>query len=199
MINVLGLVDHDKQVINESFKALSEKYECTLENDQIDMFTNKIYSLKLLKMFTTTSIKNIFEIHLKGRSFYIISIYLANFRERLEPRVHIYGFMTLKKDMGDIHIRPETIWDKIGDIFNKRDIDIPEHKGFSDKYCLFAKDRDFAKSNLPVPFLEEVYQLKKLHMTFEESIMLATFNNKIQVNETMELAGFMERISQFFA
>jgi hypothetical protein len=198
MINVLGLVQHDKDVIRESHDILSKKYQFSIENEMVESFTNKLVNTKLVGEYSTVSIKNIFKIQLPGREFYMVSIYLANIRERVAPRVLMYGLAFLNKNMGDIYIRPETLWDKIGDIFNKKDIDFEEHKGFSNKYCFFAEDKGFAKENIPKKFLEEVFLMDKLHFEFCDKIAITTLNRRMTVEDNVRLADFMAKVTPLF-
>jgi hypothetical protein len=194
MINVLGLEQEDKDVIRESFEKLGQKYECVLDNDFIESFSSLINHTRLINIYSTVSIKNIFKITHADHTFYIISIYLANFTDRLAPRVLIYGLSFLDNDPGKIFIRPETLFDKFGDLFNKNDIDFEAHKGFSKRYCVFSDDKALAKKSLTVPFLEEVYNQKKLNLEFWDKKLLVTFNRKTTTEEVMTLAVFMEKM-----
>jgi hypothetical protein len=194
MINVLGLEQEDKDVINESFNLLSKKYNCVIDNDLVEAFTNKLSETQLLNTYSTITIKNVFKISLAKGSFYIISIYLASFKDRIEPRVMIYGLSMLDKDMGTVLIRPENLLDKIGGIFNKKENDFIEHKGFRNKYCLFAKDKTALKENLNAAFFDEVYKMDKLYLEFYDKMLLTGFNKKSKTEDVMLLAGFMEQL-----
>jgi hypothetical protein len=198
MINVLGLEQYDKDAINESYDMLAKKYKCTIENDLVESFTNKLVDTKLMEDYSTVSIKNIIKVENGKCEFYVVSIYLANIPNRVAPRVLMYGVAFLKKNMKSIFIRPETLWDKIGGMFSKKSIDFDEHKGFSNKYCLFAKDKEFVKENLSPAFLNEVYGLNRLHFEFYDKMALATFNKLIAPEETMQLADFMTKIVPMF-
>jgi hypothetical protein len=194
MINVLGLSEENKVVIKESYEKLSQKYHCTLENDLVEAYNNKLSSTRLLEDYSTIGIKNVFKIQLEKDVFYILSIYLANYSEKIAPRVLIFGLSYPKTETGNLFIRPETLLDKIGDIFNRKDIDFEEHKGFSNKYCLFADDKALVKQTLSKEFLNEVYKLDKIHIEVYNKMLLATFNKKITTEDTMALAGFMEKM-----
>ena len=110
----------------------------------------------------------------------------------------MFAMANLSKDMKNILIRPETLLDKIWDIFSRTDIDFEEHKGFSNKYCLFSKDKAFVKQNLSPKFLEEVYRMNKLYLEFYDNMVIGTFNKKIIAEDTMNLAAFMEKIVPLF-
>jgi len=194
MLNVLGLEQSDKDAIRDSFEKLFQKYPCEYHNELTESFINKIVDLQLLNDYSTVSIKNIVKVNSNTSAFYMVSIYLANYANRIKPRTLMYGLAFMKQDMKNILIRPETLWDKITDIFSRQDIDFEEHKGFSNKYCLFAKDKEFVKQNLTQQFLDEVYKMDKLYFEFSDKIALSTYNKPITTADTLKLAEFMGKI-----
>jgi len=75
---------------------------------------------------------------------------------RTEVEQEIVGFARLKKNYGKVLIRPETIEDKIVELFDHADIDFSEEPDFSKKYYVFASDEVCFRKNVTPSFLQAI-------------------------------------------
>jgi len=86
---------------------------------------------------------------------------------KLTWKVRQAVLIEMKKNMGRILIRPETVIDKLAAVFGKNDIDFKEHSEFSRKYFVDAmseEDEDLFRSAATMRVLDMVSQNEGMHI-----------------------------------
>jgi len=96
----------------------------------------------------------------------------------------------LKEDFGRVQIRPETLTDKISELFEKKELDFDEHKRFSWRYYFLADDEEKARAAVTRKFLDNIDQHKGLLLYIEGNGLLATKYRAINTGDVLELAEF---------
>jgi hypothetical protein len=95
----------------------------------------------------------------------------------------LIGIATLKKDYGRVLIRPETIEDKINNLFLSTDIDFDFNKGFSKKYYVVANDETKVRKCISNSFLETVRGFSGLEIEIDGNILMVRLKKQFtQVN-----------------
>jgi hypothetical protein len=145
--NIVNIISGFNSVVNYSLVLLSEA---------VEIKKNEITSYLLLLNLNST---------IKGtklpQSETIISEY------------ELIGVAVLRKNYGQVSIRPETIEDKLNDLFTHTDIDFDFDKEFSKKYYVNATNEALFRMNISAHFLETIRQIDGLEIEIDGKTLIA--------------------------
>ena len=198
MLDVLGLKQTEKDAITESFAALKQNFNCTLDNEELGNFDNKTTNLGLLSEFQMKSIKNVFKIRNEDSKTYILSIYLTEIHFDLVSQVFMYGIAFLGIHLTNCVIQPMTILDKLS-VFRKKKGEILKQNGSKNKYLLINTGKPSQKTVLPQPFLNELFKMNKIYIEIYDNMFVCSFQEAITTDDTLQLAAFISKIDRIFS
>jgi hypothetical protein len=115
--------------------------------------------------------------------------------ERSFLEYELIGFTILHKDYGRILIRPETIVDKISDLFVHTDLDFDFDKDFSKKYYLAANDEKRARKNISANFLETIRHYNGLEIELDGNILMVRLRKPFSQETGEIIANFLTEIN----
>ncbi|MBN2095443.1 MAG: hypothetical protein JW727_05325 [Candidatus Aenigmarchaeota archaeon] len=103
----------------------------------------------------------------------------------------------LHKSIPAFSVRPEGIFDKIGDAFKKNDIDLPDSPGFSKKYYLQGENKEEVKK-LFSPELTSILEKSKEKFVIESDGKKIVLFVPEKLTRPNELLSEFERASRIF-
>lgn len=184
--------------VSDCINHISSKYLVSLTGTPgINEFTllNSKKNARLVKAWNIQEEKNSFTLCLVKYDLSYSATSSIGGRTIHDSHFYFYGYVPLKRDAGSSLIRPETILDKISDVFNPIDIDIQSFPKFNYKYFAIARDiekfRDILSNNL-LKFIESE---SGLQIEFQNKKCLFRLEKSADKLETMELCriGLMLR------
>jgi hypothetical protein len=107
----------------------------------------------------------------------------------------LIGIAKLKKDYGRVLIRPETIEDKINNMFLSTDIDFEYNKSFNKKYYVVANDETKARKCISNSFLEIVRGFGGLEIELDGNILLVRLRKQFTQENGEIIANFLTAIN----
>ena len=107
----------------------------------------------------------------------------------------LIGIATLKKDYGRVLIRPETIEDKINNLFLSTDIDFDFNKGFSKKYYVVANDETKVRKCISNSFLETVRGFSGLEIELDGNILMVRLKKQFTQENGEIITNFLTAIN----
>lgn len=104
------------------------------------------------------------------------------------------GFKKLRSSYGHIIIRPETLEDKLRDIFEHSDIDFKEFPKFSSKYFFVSSDKSLANLFATPQRLKRIEQCNEIFIEIQDNVLLSKFSRKINLEDFAALNDFIKEI-----
>lgn len=105
------------------------------------------------------------------------------------------GLLELGEDVGRVLIRPESIGDKILELFRRREVDFPECPDFCGSYYVLATDEAALREGLPGAALEHLGSRKDLFIEIVERDMLLLWSEVIGAKSVLEATGFFSALA----
>ena len=96
----------------------------------------------------------------------------------------------LNDDFGKIIIRPESLSDKIQEIFFAKEIDFKDNPYFSSRYYMTADDEESSRRLMNNGMLDAIANVDDLYLQFRNKIMIAKRNKPLSVRNCLDLAEF---------
>ena len=112
----------------------------------------------------------------------------------IESNLFLVAFKMLKQDMGLILIRPETLEDRLNELFNRKELDLEQHPVFSKKYYFLASDKNKALGWARPPIVEAIGAMDQLSLEVNGNYVLATFGNRICAAHADQLVKLMSLV-----
>jgi hypothetical protein len=100
------------------------------------------------------------------------------------------GFFELGSAVGRALIRPESIGDKLLEIFRRREVDFPECPDFCGSYYVLASDEAALREGFPQPLLEHLGSRKDLFIEIVERHMLVLWPSVVSSDSVRESVGY---------
>ncbi|MDO9257511.1 MAG: hypothetical protein Q7U54_18480 [Bacteroidales bacterium] len=107
----------------------------------------------------------------------------------------LIGIATLKKDYGRVLIRPETIADKINNLFLSTDIDFDFNKDFSKKYYVVANDETKVRNCISNSFLETIRGFNDLEIELDGHILMVRLRQQFTQENGEIITNFLTAIN----
>lgn len=196
MLNLLGLEPEQKENVIAIQELLQQKFKAEIINEQVDIFNERLAAFDLAKEFNAFSIKNIFRIPGPRADHYVLIVYAADVASG-SNRIHInakciaFAFTELGKQAGHVLIRPESLSDKIVDLFTKRDLDFDSHPEFSRKYYLTTSNKALTNRMLSCEFLDRINHFKKIFLEIYDKRLLMTYKTEMPADKIIPLVEFV--------
>jgi len=92
-------------------------------------------------------------------------------------------------------IRPETIEDKINDLFSHIDIDFDFDKEFSKKYCVLANNESLLRMNISMQFIERINEINDLEIEINDNILIVRLRKQFTPENGEIIAKFITGIN----
>lgn len=152
-----GLASVDIESFQETYRALKDKYAIETTG-YIDF---RLEEFELLRKYEAFNLRDSFAIRHHNNDCYIL---FAGMTE-LEPGQHGYvrhheyqtlALAYLKKDLGRVLIRRETLADKLIELIHPVELDFAEDKAFSDTWYVLVNDVAKAKNGIDRSFRNAV-------------------------------------------
>jgi len=101
----------------------------------------------------------------------------------------------LQKDYGRVLIRPETINDKISELFEKTDIDFDNDLAFSSRYYMLAEKESQCRKCVSAEFRKTVRGFDGLEIEIDGRILIARFRKPYTVEIGIAITRFITAIN----
>lgn len=102
---------------------------------------------------------------------------------------YFFGHLSTKKNFGHTLIRPETLADKISELFNQIEIDIKGYRKFSNKYYVLSNDKEKFLSALNSKLIKYLENQSKLEIEFYGQECLFRLDKAIDLKQTITLCN----------
>jgi hypothetical protein len=197
--DTIGLTGETIDTFNETYKALKAKFhieltghiDFNLENFEVykhydDIIVRDSYVIKQARsdcyvLFVEVSYKS-----MGGRSGY-----------KYCHEYQTWALAYLKKDLGRVMIRPETLTDKILELIHPIELDFAEDKAFSDTFYVLVNDHQKAVSGIDRNFRNAVMDIREKDLVIEIVNHTLIIGNckTVSPEDAVNLAEFVVRVS----
>ena len=176
-------------------RRLNESEEESVVNNLSRFETFENYSLALL----TEAV----EINKNGNSSYLLLLNLQTTVKGVRiPQngttisdYELIGLAVLKKKYGMVLIKPETIEDKINDLFSHVDIDFDFDKEFSKKYCVIANNESLFRNNISTQFIKTIRDVNGLEIEMNDNILIVRLRKQYTAENGEIITKFITGIN----
>ena len=146
----------------------------------------------ILSNYRDMNLYDLFKVVINGKVFYFgtLEVEYAWKESRYPSSVREFQNFMIKRldfDYGKIMIRPESIQDKVQEIFVKSEIDFPDHPGFSSRYYFVAEDKGLARSFATDRRLSLIGLQRELFVEVNNNILLAKFARNVNYDDCIAL------------
>jgi hypothetical protein len=107
----------------------------------------------------------------------------------------VIGLTELRKDYGRVLIRPETIADKIAEIFEHVELDFNTDKEFSRKYYVLSNNESKFRMQVTTPFLNCIAKFDNLEIEINGTILIVRTRKPFSYEITKLIADFISEIN----
>lgn len=184
--------DSDAEKFNTLVLELTKKFKKVNANAHLLSQFELIKTLRNAKIGRRIGLKdsanrecNLIEIQYAHRYSEISTYEMARTIE--EYRSYPFFLFKHQTNLGHVLIRPETVADKISEVFNPIEIDFKNHKKFSFKYYVRAEDSDLLKKNMPDALLEYLKSKKGISIEFMNNWCLIRNDKAISTKKDLVL------------
>ena len=146
----------------------------------------------ILSKYRDLNLYDLFKVVINGQVFYFgtLEVEYTWKESRYPSSVREFQNFMIKRldfDYGKIMIRPESIQDKVQEIFVKSEIDFPDHPGFSSRYYFVAEDKGLARSFATDRRLSLIGLQRELFVEVNNNILLAKFARNVNYDDCIAL------------
>ncbi|MEI6347663.1 MAG: hypothetical protein WCP69_06930 [Bacteroidota bacterium] len=107
----------------------------------------------------------------------------------------VIGLTELRKDYGRVLIRPETIADKIAEIFEQVELDFDTDKEFSRKYYVLSNNESKFRMQVTTSFLNCIAKFDNLEIEINKTILIVRTRKPFSSEITKTIADFLVEIN----
>lgn len=178
------------EYVNECFKELNKHFEIlSAENPQIRDF--HMFKGKRKPVYF-----NSWRIQRKDHAFVLCLIeYKIEWQEaspwggstRTDSHKYFFGYLNLNTSFGLTYIKPETLVDKINELYNPIELDFSENKTFSRKFYVLTADKEKVETSLSQQLKEYLVRAKDIELEFMDRTCLFRLPKAIDMDETKRL------------
>jgi len=196
-LNTLGLSADDVQAIEDSYKALTAKFNIGLPDG-----TEHINKFELFNNEKEASVSGTFLLDYPSPDAYlnIVKIHydFTSGRTRLNYfKCQAWAFVSLKKDFGRVLIRKETFADRVLEMVHHTELKFTDDKVFNDNFYVSCNDKDKATSAMTPEFRDVIKD--NMYTGFVVEIIKDTLvirnNQPIDTEQTIHLAEFANKVA----
>ncbi|MCI5057815.1 MAG: hypothetical protein MRY83_17005 [Flavobacteriales bacterium] len=110
-------------------------------------------------------------------------------------QIAFFGHLNSKIDFGKTLIRPETLQDKIAEIFQPVEIDFATHAKFSREFYVLTLDEDLLRANFPLKLMDYLVEVPKSILEFSNYSCVFSFNS-FQKKDILQLVDVGMNLSE---
>lgn len=174
-----------------------------LSESEEEMIVTNLSRFDSLENYSLALLTEAVEIQKNGISSYLLLLNLQTIlkgtrtpqNETTISDYELIGVAILKKKYGRVLIKPETIEDKINDLFSHVDIDFDFDKEFSKKYCVIATNEFLFRNNISTQFIETVRVVDGLEIEIDDNILIARLRKQFTPENGEIIARFITGIN----
>lgn len=174
-----------------------------LNEPEVENIENIILRFESLNDYSQVVLSEAIEIKKhKQISFLVLLSMTFSFKSTKSPQnetrfseYELIGIATLKKDYGRVLIRPETIEDKISNLFLVTDIDFDFNKDFSKKYYVDSNDETKVRNCISNSFLETVRGFDGLEIELDGTILMVRLRKQFTRENGEIISNFLTAIN----
>lgn len=201
----LNTYEEDQKILHEVFKEISEhigiKKIRDSEQPKIGKQLSRYNSFKeypLVALFDAYAIQHSHPFELlvvttNSTIDRIVSKHQIN-RETIVEHEYV-GLARLKKNYGHTFIRPETITDKINELFNPVEVDFESAKSFNNKYYVLTDNEQNLRNQITTNFLNTISKYDGLEIEIINKTLILRTRSRISLKSATKVVNCMARIS----
>lgn len=106
------------------------------------------------------------------------------------------SFVRLAADFGRVLLRPETLADKIVELFRSREVDFPQHEDFSRRYYVLATDEAKLETSVSWEMLDLINSQDGIVIEINGRRLVASLWGQPTPDSVVQLAEFSCRLSE---
>ena len=189
--------------MNIIIESLKTKFEnCILKRlteSEEEMIINNLSSFDSFENYSLAVLSEAVEIIKNGNSSYLLLLNLQTTikgtripqNESTISDYELIGLAVLKKKYGRVLIKPETLEDKINDLFSHVDIDFDFDKEFSKKYYVIATNESLFRNSISTQFIETIREVKGLEIELNNNILIVRLRKQFTPENGEIIAKFL--------
>jgi len=193
--------------VNIVIESLKTKFEnCILKRlteSEEEMIINNLSSFDSFENYSLAVLSEAVEIIKNGNSSYLLLLNLQTTikgtripqNESTISDYELIGLAVLKKKYGRVLIKPETLEDKINDLFSHVDIDFDFDKEFSKKYYVIATNESLFRNSISTQFIETIRDVKGLEIEINDNILIVRLRKQFTPENGEIIATFLTGIN----
>ena len=193
--------------MNIVIESLKTKFEnCILKRlteSEEDMIVNNLSTFDTFENYSLAVLSEAVEIIKNDNSSYLLLLNLQTTIKgvripQYESTISDYeliGLAVLKKKYGRVLIKPETLEDKINDLFSHVDIDFDFDKEFSKKYYVIATNESLFRNSISTQFIETIRDVKGLEIEINDNILIVRLRKQFTPENGEIIATFLTGIN----
>jgi len=191
--------DNDIRTITEIYNAVKVGRQAEFDFDfNIDFRQFHLFSFDTIRHFGP-----VIKVWGAQKSFYLVFVQVlyrvgtgGRAPQRSSSDYQLWGVMNLKNKYGHVFIKPETILDKIKDMVNPIDIDIPADPEFSKHFYVVATDEAKAASLLGASFRDCIKNTRPGDLMIEaiDDKIIIGDEKVIQTETAIDIVNFMNSL-----
>jgi hypothetical protein len=101
--------------------------------------------------------------------------------------LYLFGHLELNKDYGVSYIRPESLKDKVLEMFVPVEIDFPEAPEFSSKYYVLSNDKEKFANAVSPSLMRYLLEVEGLEIEFRNNECLFRFEGVVEEEKSLQL------------
>ena len=189
--------------MNIVIESLKTKFEnCILKKlteSEEEMIVNNLSCFDSFENYSMAVLSEAVEITKNGNSSYLLLLNLQTTikgvripqNESTISDYELIGLAVLKKKYGRVLIKPETLEDKINDLFSHVDIDFDFDKEFSKKYYVIATNESLFRNSISTQFIETIREVKGLEIELNDNILIVRLRKQFTPENGEIIAKFL--------
>lgn len=200
-LNTYSLDTEEIQLLDDVAKKVTHRGQAVLCNDELLHFETILSEFNLFKTYTNLELLNIFKIfdssnnsqlhHMRA----LTEMSNKGMKYVLEDN-YIMCYFELQKSVGNVIIRPESIGDKLSEIFVKVETDFISHPEFSKKYYVLAEDKNLVTLNMSPKVLSAIEKLDGLYIEIKGDKAIASTLVSMNNDNIEGLLQFCKEVSK---
>ncbi|MEO8885087.1 MAG: hypothetical protein ABI367_03430 [Mucilaginibacter sp.] len=197
--DTVGLTSEQIDNFQETYTALKSKFNIQQTGD-IDFH---LEDFEVFKRFFAVNLRDSFLIKHSGCSSYVLftenHIKLPHDKGGISEfcECQIWALAYLKRNLGRVLIRPETLADKIIELIHPIEIDFKEDKAFSDTFYVVANDHEKAVNGIDRNLRNAIMDVREDDFIIEiaDHTLIIGSKKPITAARAVHLAEFVARVA----
>jgi hypothetical protein len=173
-------------ILSHALSSIAGEFELSLAGSaEKGKVNNQLSNFDSLKGHEKEYVINVLKVKKSNHSFDLIIAGL-DFSAQRSPQslskdveYEMLALVQLDKDLGKVFISPESIADKISELFNPVEIDFPQDKAFSDKYYVLSRDAAKVRDNLDANLRKAISSFDNLYLECSDGKIIIRVQNDI--------------------